>query len=83
MTSSKSAEYLHDITHAEIALLLESMPVQQRDALWPLIEPAELSAILLELQDDVSDARQVQGPRTRGNRRHRRIATPTSTIRPT
>ena len=48
---------LGDTTHAEIALLLESMPVQQRDALWPLIEPAELGAILLELQDDVSDAR--------------------------
>jgi magnesium transporter len=33
------------------------MPAQQRDALWPLIEPSHLGAILLELQDDVSDAR--------------------------
>ena len=48
---------LSGINIAETAMLLDSMPTQQRDAIWPLIEPADLGAILLEIQDDVSDAR--------------------------
>jgi magnesium transporter len=48
---------LRAVSIAETATLLGSMPAQQRDALWPLIEPSHLGAILLELQDDVSDAR--------------------------
>jgi magnesium transporter len=48
---------LSGINIAEIAMLLDSMPTQQRDAIWPLLEPADLGAILLEIQDDVSDAR--------------------------
>jgi magnesium transporter len=38
-------------------MLLDSMPAQQRDAIWPLIKPADLGAILLEIQDGISDAR--------------------------
>jgi len=48
---------LRGVSIAETAMLLGSMPAQQRDALWPLIDPSQLGAILLELQDDVSDAR--------------------------
>ena len=48
---------LSGINIAKTAMLLDSMPTQQRDAIWPLIEPANLGAILLEIQDDVSDAR--------------------------
>ena len=51
------AKILSGINVAETAMLLDSLPAEQRDALWPLIEPADLGAILLELQDDVSDAR--------------------------
>ncbi|MDH3447568.1 MAG: magnesium transporter [Gammaproteobacteria bacterium] len=42
---------------AETALLLDSLPSQQRDSIWPLIDPAVLGAVLLETQDDVSDAK--------------------------
>jgi len=42
---------------AEIARLLDSLPSQQRDSIWPLLAPEELGTILLETQDDVSDAR--------------------------
>ncbi len=51
------SKILSGINIAETAMLLDSMPTQQRDAIWPLIEPADLGAILLEIQDDVSDAR--------------------------
>lgn len=51
------ANILGGIGIAETAMLLESMPTQQREALWPLIDPAKLGAILLETQDDISDAR--------------------------
>ncbi|MGD8840194.1 MAG: magnesium transporter, partial [Gammaproteobacteria bacterium] len=37
--------------------LLDSLPSQQRDSIWPLLAPEELGAVLLETQDDVSDAR--------------------------
>ncbi len=48
---------LSGISIAETAMLLDSMPVQHRDAIWPMIEPADLGAILLETQDEVSNAR--------------------------
>jgi magnesium transporter len=48
---------LADISIAETARLLDSLPSQQRDSIWPLLAPEELGAILLETQDDVSDAR--------------------------
>jgi len=51
------SKILHGISVAESAMLLDSMPAQQRDFIWPLIEPARLGAILLEIQDDISDAR--------------------------
>ena len=42
---------------AETARLLDSLPSQQRDSIWPLLAPEELGEVLLETQDDVSDAR--------------------------
>jgi magnesium transporter len=51
------AKILNGINIAETAMLLDSMPTQQRDAIWPLIKPADLGAILLEIQDSISDAR--------------------------
>lgn len=55
--SAEISKALNSITVAETAMLLDSMPTQQRDAIWPLIDPANLGAILLELQDDTSKAR--------------------------
>ncbi len=48
---------LGSVNVAEIALLLDSLPPQQRDLIWPLIEPGDLGAVLLETQDDISDAK--------------------------
>ena len=48
---------LSSVNIAEIALLLDSLPAQQRDSIWPLIEPNDLGAVLLETQDDISDAK--------------------------
>ena len=51
------SKLLSGIGTAETAMLLDSLPAQQREALWPLIEPADLGPTLLEIQDEVSDAR--------------------------
>ena len=51
------AKILSGISISETTMLLDSVPTQQRDALWPLIDPSQLGAILLETQDEVSDAR--------------------------
>jgi magnesium transporter len=48
---------LSSVNVAEIAILLDSLPAQQRDSIWPLIEPSDLGAVLLETQDDISDAK--------------------------
>ena len=48
---------LSSVNVAEIALLLDSLPAQQRDSIWPLIEPGDLGPVLLETQDDISDAK--------------------------
>ena len=48
---------LSSVNVAEIAILLDSLPAQQRDSIWPLIEPNDLGAVLLETQDDISDAK--------------------------
>ncbi len=55
--TTEISKILSDLSAAEIALLLDSLPPQQRETLWPMIEPGELGAVLLETQDDVSDAR--------------------------
>jgi magnesium transporter len=55
--SIEISKILSLISVAETAMLLDSLPAQQRDSLWPLIEPEELGAVLLETQDDISDAR--------------------------
>ena len=46
---------LDSINVAEISSLLDSMPSQQRDLLWPKIEPGCLGAVLLETGDEVRD----------------------------
>ena len=51
------SKLLAGIGVAETARLLDSLPSQQRDSIWPLLAPEELGAVLLETQDDVSDAR--------------------------
>ena len=48
---------LDHVDMAEIALLLDSLPAPQRESIWPLVPPEQLGAVLLETQDDVSDAR--------------------------
>ena len=55
--SIEISKILSLISVAETEMLLDSLPAQQRDSLWPLIEPEELGAVLLETQDDISDAR--------------------------
>jgi magnesium transporter len=49
------SEILDNINVAEISSLLDSMPSQQRDLLWPKIEPAYLGAVLLETGEEVRD----------------------------
>jgi magnesium transporter len=48
-------EILQDIKIAEISSLLDSLPSQQRDQLWPQIDPLYLGAVLLETGDEVRD----------------------------
>ena len=55
--SVEISKILSAISVAEIALLLDSLPSQQRDSIWPLIEPADMGEVLLETQDDISDAK--------------------------
>ena len=55
--SVEISKLLSSVNIAEIALLLDSLPAQQRDSIWPLIEPGDLGAVLLETQDDISDAK--------------------------
>lgn len=51
------SKILSRVSVAETAMLLDSFPSQQRDAIWPLIDPGELGAVLLETQDEISDAK--------------------------
>jgi len=51
------SKILSAVSIAEIASLLDSCPSQQRESIWPLIEPGELGAVLLEANDEVRDAR--------------------------
>ena len=50
------SKILSTLSIAETASLLDSLPSHQRDSIWPLVEPTELGAVLLETQDEVSDA---------------------------
>ncbi len=58
--SVEISKILSGVSVAETALLLDSLPPQQRDAIWPLIEPADMGEVLLETQDEVSDAKLMQ-----------------------
>jgi magnesium transporter len=42
---------------AELAHLLESLPSQQRDLIWPEIDPVLLGGVLLETGDEVRDTK--------------------------
>jgi magnesium transporter len=42
---------------AELAHLLESLPPQQRDLIWPEIDPVLLGGVLLETGDEVRDTK--------------------------
>jgi magnesium transporter len=55
--SSEISKILSTVSVAETAMLLDSLPAQQRDSIWPLIAPDDLGAVLLETQDEISDAR--------------------------
>jgi len=55
--SIEISKILSTINVAETAILLDSLPAQQRNSIWPLIEPGDLGAVLLETQDEISDAR--------------------------
>jgi len=47
------SKILQKVSVAETAILLNSMPTQQRDFIWPLIEPARLGAdLILDLPPD-------------------------------
>ncbi len=51
------SKILSGVSIADIANLLDSCPSPQRDLIWPLIEPTELGAVLLETNEEVRDAR--------------------------
>ena len=55
--SGEISKILSTVNVAETAMLLDSLPAQQRDSIWPLIAPGDLGAVLLETQDEISDAR--------------------------
>lgn len=48
---------LDAIDTAQISNLLESLPLQQRDVIWPLISPDLLGEVLLETGDEVRDSK--------------------------
>ena len=49
------SKVLEDTNIAQIANLLDSLPSQQRDLVWPQIESEQLGAVLLETCDEVRD----------------------------
>ena len=49
------AKILDGINIAQTSNLLDSLPSQQRDLIWPQIDPACLGAVLLETGDEVRD----------------------------
>ena len=53
--SDAISKVLEDTDIAQIANLLDSLPSQQRDLVWPQIEPVQLGAVLLETGDEVRD----------------------------
>ncbi len=46
--------YLHSLHPAEIATVLESLPVEDRKKVWPLIPPAIMGNILVGLHEEVA-----------------------------
>jgi len=53
--SDAISKVLEDTNIAQIANLLDSLPSQQRDLVWPQIESEQLGAVLLETCDEVRD----------------------------
>lgn len=46
---------IHDLHPAEVAHILESMPPQQRDVVWELVDAEDEGDILVEVVDEVRD----------------------------
>ncbi len=53
--SNAISKILNSINVTQISNLLDSLPSQQRDLIWPQIDPAWLGAVLLETGDEVRD----------------------------
>ena len=49
------SKILDDANIAQTSILLDSLPSQQRDQIWPQIDPEFLGAVLLETGDEVRD----------------------------
>lgn len=50
-----AARMLHSLHPAEIAHLLESVPLRERAVLWEMVDPEDEGDILVELADEVRD----------------------------
>ena len=46
---------IHSLHPAEVARLLESLPIAERAVLWELVDPDDEGDILVELNDEVRD----------------------------
>jgi magnesium transporter len=53
--SDAISKILGDANIAQTSILLDSLPSQQRDQIWPQIDPNFLGAVLLETGDEVRD----------------------------
>lgn len=54
-TLAEVEQELHELHPAEIAHLLESLPHDQRDAVWELVVPEQGGDVLLEVNDEVRE----------------------------
>ena len=52
-SSAAIVDILHDLHPAEIANLLESLPLARRDIVWAHLDPAEFGEILAEVDDGI------------------------------
>jgi magnesium transporter len=46
---------IHSLHPAEIARLLESLPLRERAVLWEMVAPEDEGDVLVEVSDDVRD----------------------------
>lgn len=55
---------LHSLHPADLAYVLESLPLAQRQVLWELLRPEQLGAVLLEMSDAVRESLIADMPHT-------------------